>query len=199
MCSCATRWPAPTTPISRCFLTKGEDRLDSYQRLAEILRRTNARQGPGHQPGVPLRAGQLVPRRQHQCAPDHPFHRPLPDGGGRTARNGGRIDLEYAYGQVRRRWHRLRMRGNPPRHWRRCVDNKQTLLLRPDGAAVLPSPMFSPAGSAHGAIAGAFEGNSREFPQQSDRVAGAHLPLPATWIIEPGAAALMIWDHDHNC
>ncbi len=71
------------------LLTVGNDRLDSYQRLAEILRVTQLLgQGSRDQPRIPLRPGELVHRRQHQRAADHAFHPAVPHGGGATAREG---------------------------------------------------------------------------------------------------------------
>ena len=81
------------------LLTVGENRLDTYQRMAETIRRTtHARPRPGHQPGVPLRPGELVYRPEHQRPADHALHRALPDRGGRAqAPRPTSIDLVYAY------------------------------------------------------------------------------------------------------
>ena len=63
------------------LLTVGDTRLDTYERLAETLRRhANVWQGSGHQSRVPLRAGQLVYRQEHQCTPDDALYRALSDG-----------------------------------------------------------------------------------------------------------------------
>jgi acetyl/propionyl-CoA carboxylase alpha subunit len=50
------------------LLTVGDTRLDCYRHMAEVIRQTtHARQGPGDQPRIPLRPGELVHRSEHQC------------------------------------------------------------------------------------------------------------------------------------
>ena len=61
-CSCATAWPAPTTPTSRCCSPPASDRVESYERLRrDPAPHDAARHRPRDQPRVPLRPGELVP------------------------------------------------------------------------------------------------------------------------------------------
>ena len=110
-------------------------------------------QGSRDQPRVPLRPGELVHRRQHQCAPDHALHPAVPHGGGAAAREGGT--------------HRPRSRAGaaaqaPPGGGRRTpasarpwpsasTASRRCCCARSRSSS--PSRTCSPAGSAAGATA----------------------------------------------
>lgn len=178
------------------LLTVGESRLDSYQRLAEILRRTELR-GKDlatnlefHYGLVNWFLGQNVNAR-----PTTRFMLPYLTAVGELKQAANQIDLQHAYAQLRS--HALKQADEAQRNnWAAVLDRKQTLLLRPLEKLFDEPHMLS----------GWLSLNRHQFLVEKGKVRWLRNPVEVLSDLyhflhmdyEPGKpAAYMIWDHDH--
>ncbi len=139
------------------LLTKGEDRLDSYERLSEVLAQHHpARQRPGHQPRIPLRPGQLVPRQQRHAKPTTRFVVPYLALVGTLKEEANKLDPVYAFLQMKKHYAKQIAEQFPddpeasPRRMSALLDRKGTADYPPDGApAGRPAPALRLAEHEH--------------------------------------------------
>lgn len=182
------------------LLTTGKTRLDSYQRLAEILRRTELR---GKELATNLEfhyglvnwfIGQNINAR-----PTTRFIVPYLTAVGRLKEIANQIDVEYAFAQIRARLVKGAGDSSPEtgKAMTAVLDRKQSLLMRPV-QELFAQPHL---------LAGWLSLNRKNFTVTNGRI---------TWLVnpilllselynflhmdyEPGKpAAYMIWDHDEE-
>jgi hypothetical protein len=115
----------------RLLLTVGDTRLDCYRHMAEVIRQTtHARQGPGDQPRIPLRPGELVHRPNINARPTTRFIVPYLTAVGELKREAGSIDLPHAWQQLCER-ELASLGGDDAQALAGTLQLKQSLLLRP--------------------------------------------------------------------
>src|SRR5690606_16571870 len=112
------------------LLTTGTDRLDSYQRLAEILRRTELR-GKDLATNLDFHYGLVnwFIGQNINARPTTRFIVPYLTAVGRLKEIASQIDLNFAYGQIRAKY--LKNAGDHAKAFATVLDRKQSLLLRP--------------------------------------------------------------------
>ncbi len=178
------------------LLTTGKTRLDSYQRLAEILRRTELR---GKELATNLEfhyglvnwfIGQNINAR-----PTTRFIVPYLTAVGKLKEVANNIDVEFAFSQVYARL--VKAAGEHGKAMATVLDRKQSLLTRP------VQELFS---QPH-LLSGWLSINRKNFKVDNGRIAWLVNPILVLselyrfmhWDYEPGKpAAYMIWDHDNE-
>jgi len=179
------------------LLTVGDDRLDSYQRLAEILRVTQL-SGKDLATNLEFHYGLVnwFIGANINARPTTRFILPYLTAVGRLREQASRIDLDYALAQVRR--HCIAGVKDPDarKALAECIDRKQTLLLRPIAKLFAEPHLF----------AGWLSRWRESFALDDGRVAFRRNPielLSDTYhylnmdFRESCPPAYMIWDHDN--
>ena len=179
------------------LLTVGNDRLDSYQRLAEILRVTQL-SGKDLATNLEFHYGLVnwFIGANINARPTTRFILPYLTAVGRLRERAGRIDLDHALAQLRR--HRLAAvrDAGARKALAECIDRKQTLLLRPIQKLFAEPHMF----------AGWLSRWRDSFSFADGKVAFRRNPievLAETYhylnmdYSESTPPAYMIWDHDN--
>lgn len=112
------------------LLTTGETRMDSYQRMAEILRRTELR-GKDLATNLEFHYGLVhwFIGNGINARPTTRFIVPYLTLVGLLKEQANQIDLEYAYGEIRKRY--LADAGDAAGEWAAALDAKKLLLIRP--------------------------------------------------------------------
>lgn len=178
------------------LLTTGANRLDSYQRLAEILRRTELR-GKDLATNLDFHYGLVnwFIGQNINARPTTRFIVPYLTAVGRLKEVATQIDLNFAYAQIRANY--LKNGGEHARAYATVLDRKQSLLLRPI-EALFAQPHL---------LAGWLSVNRRNFVVDNGSVAWLRNPIELLGELyhflhmdyERGKpAAYMIWDHDNE-
>lgn len=180
------------------LLTTGSNRLDAYQRLAEILRRTELR-GKDlatnlqfHYGLVNWFIGQNVNAR-----PSTRFIVPYLTAVGRLKEAANQIDLPYAFSQIRERYLAGAAGEDHRKAFAEALDRKQSLLLRPlDKLFQQPHALAGWLSRYRHAFTGS--GAQVEWLRNPvEMLADLYHYLHMDYC--PGKpAAYMIWDHDHE-
>ncbi|QQD16624.1 biotin carboxylase [Spongiibacter nanhainus] len=112
------------------LLTTGETRMDSYQRMAEILRRTELR-GKDLATNLEFHYGLVhwFIGNGINARPTTRFIVPYLTLVGLLKEQANQIDLEYAYSEIRKRY--LAEAGDDAGEWAAALDAKKLLLIRP--------------------------------------------------------------------
>lgn len=112
------------------LLTTGETRMDSYQRMAEILRRTELR-GKDLATNLEFHYGLVhwFIGNGINARPTTRFIVPYLTLVGLLKEQANQIDLEYAYSEIRKRY--LADAGDAAGEWAAALDAKKLLLIRP--------------------------------------------------------------------
>jgi acetyl/propionyl-CoA carboxylase alpha subunit len=176
------------------LLTTGANRLDSYQRLAEILRRTEMR-GKDLATNLEFHYGLVnwFIGQNINARPSTRFIVPYLTAVGRLKEIASQIDLNYAYAQIRAGY--LKSAGEHAKACTTVLDRKQALLLRPI-EELFNQPHL---------LAGWLSINRRNFSIENGRVNWLRNPVQVLSELyhflhmdyEQGKpAAYMIWDHD---
>ncbi|MET0377562.1 MAG: biotin/lipoyl-containing protein, partial [Spongiibacteraceae bacterium] len=176
------------------LLTTGKTRLDSYQRLAEILRRTELR-GKDLATNLEFHYGLVnwFIGQNINARPTTRFIVPYLTAVGKLKAVANQLDVEFAYAQVRAR--HLKAAGEHSKAMTHVLDRKQSLLLRP------LQELFS---EPH-ILAGWLAINRHHFSSSGGRITWVKNPIEVLAEMyhflhmdyEPGKpAAYMIWDHD---
>ncbi|HET8710769.1 MAG TPA: biotin/lipoyl-containing protein, partial [Spongiibacteraceae bacterium] len=178
------------------LLTTGKTRLDSYQRLAEILRRTELR---GKELATNLEfhyglvnwfIGQNINAR-----PTTRFIVPYLTAVGKLKEAANNIDVEFAFSQIYARL--VKAAGEHGKAMATVLDRKQSLLTRPV-QELFAQPHL---------LAGWLSLNHKNFKVDNGRIVWLVNPILVLselyhymhWDFEPGKpAAYMIWDHDNE-
>jgi acetyl/propionyl-CoA carboxylase alpha subunit len=178
------------------LLTTGKTRLDSYQRLAEILRRTELR-GKDLATNLEFHYGLVnwFIGQNINARPTTRFIVPYLTAVGKLKAVTNQIDVEYAYAQLRAK--ALKAAGANAKAMSTVLDRKQTLLLRP-----LQELFAQPH-----ILAGWLAINRNNFSVDAGRITWLKNPIDVLADLyhflhmdyEPGKpAAYMIWDHDND-
>jgi acetyl/propionyl-CoA carboxylase alpha subunit len=180
------------------LLTVGEDRLDGYRRLAEILRVTQlsgrdlATNLEFHYGLVNWFIGANINAR-----PTTRFIVPYLTAVGRLKERANRIDLDYAQAQIRRHLLARTADAGARKALGECIERKQTLLLRPIQKLFAEPHLYSGWLSLwRGCFS--FEGKRTSFrrnPIELLRDTYHYLNMDYRAGCPP---AYMIWDHDHE-
>lgn len=178
------------------LLTTGKTRLDSYQRLAEILRRTELR---GKELATNLEfhyglvnwfIGQNINAR-----PTTRFIVPYLTAVGKLKEVANNIDVEFAFSQIYARL--VKAAGEHGKAMATVLDRKQSLLMRPVQELFAQPHLLS----------GWLSINRKNFTLDNGRVVWRVNPIALLSELyrflhmdyEPGKpAAYMIWDHDNE-
>ncbi len=181
------------------LLTVGNDRLDGLSPArGDPAGHAAEWQGSRDQPRVPLWPGELVHRREYQCASHDALHRSVPDRGGspeRTcqphrSRSCAVADPPSPAGTHHECRRRARHSASASIASRRCCCVRSR--------SCLPSRTCFPAGSACGASVLSFDGKRASFkcnPIELLRDTYHYLNMDHRAGCPP---AYMIWDHDHE-
>lgn len=178
------------------LLTTGATRLDSYQRLAEILRRTELR-GKDLATNLEFHYGLVnwFIGQNINARPTTRFIVPYLTAVGRLKETAVQLDLNYAYQQLRAG--AVKAAGEQGKAVGGVFDRKQSLLLRPIEELFAQPHM----------LAGWLSLNRGQFSIENGRVAWNVNPIDVLAELyhflhmdyEPGKpAAYMIWDHDNE-
>jgi biotin carboxyl carrier protein len=176
------------------LLTTGANRLDSYQRLAEILRRTEMR-GKDLATNLEFHYGLVnwFIGQNINARPSTRFIVPYLTAVGRLKEIASQIDLNYAYAQIRAGY--LKTAGEHVKACTTVLDRKQALLLRPI-EELFNQPHL---------LAGWLSLNRHNFSIDNGRISWLRNPVQILSELyhflhmdyEQGKpAAYMIWDHD---
>jgi acetyl/propionyl-CoA carboxylase alpha subunit len=176
------------------ILTTGRNRLDSYQRLAETLRRTELR-GKDLATNLEFHYGLVnwFIGQNINARPTTRFIVPYLTAVGRLKEITNQVDLGYAYAQLR--GHHVKAAGGHGKAMAVVMDRKQNLLLRPIGELFAQPHILS----------GWLSLNRHNFKAENGRIQWLKNPIEVLAELyhflhmdyEPGRpAAHMIWDHD---
>jgi acetyl/propionyl-CoA carboxylase alpha subunit len=176
------------------LLTTGANRLDSYQRLAEILRRTELR-GKDLATNLEFHYGLVnwFIGQNINARPTTRFIVPYLTAVGRLKEIASQIDLNYAYAQIRAGY--LKNAGDHAKAYATVLDRKQALILRPIEELFAQPHLLS----------GWLAINRHNFALVDGRISWLRNPIEVLSDLyhflhmdyEPGKpAAYMIWDHD---
>ena len=178
------------------LLTTGKNRLDSYQRLAEILRRTELR-GKDLATNLEFHYGLVnwFIGQNINARPTTRFIVPYLTAVGRLKEMASQIDLNFAYAQIRA--HYLKHAGDQAKAYTSVLDRKLSLILRPIDALFAQPHM----------LAGWLSLNRHHFAARDGRIEWLCNPIELLAELyhylhmdfEQGKpAAYMIWDHDNE-
>lgn len=178
------------------LLTTGANRLDSYQRLAEILRRTEMR-GKDLATNLEFHYGLVnwFIGQNINARPTTRFIVPYLTAVGRLKEISSQIDLNFAYAQIRAGY--LKSAGENAKAYATVLDRKQALLLRPI-EELFAQPHI---------LAGWLAVNRNNFAYADGRISWLRNPIQILSELyrflhmdyEQGKpAAYMIWDHDNE-
>jgi len=178
------------------LLTTGKNRLDSYQRLAEILRRTELR-GKDLATNLEFHYGLVnwFIGQNINARPTTRFIVPYLTAVGRLKEMASQIDLNFAYAQIRA--HYLKHAGDQAKAYTSVLDRKLSLILRPIDALFAQPHM----------LAGWLSLNRQHFVARDGRIEWLCNPIELLAELyhylhmdfEQGKpAAYMIWDHDNE-
>jgi len=178
------------------LLTTGKNRLDSYQRLAEILRRTELR-GKDLATNLEFHYGLVnwFIGQNINARPTTRFIVPYLTAVGRLKEMASQIDLNFAYAQIRA--HYLKHAGDQTKAYTSVLDRKLSLILRPIDALFAQPHM----------LAGWLSLNRHHFAARDGRIEWLCNPIELLAELyhylhmdfEQGKpAAYMIWDHDNE-
>lgn len=177
------------------LLTVGDTRLSSYQRLAEVIRRTNLR-GKDLATNLEFHYGLVnwFIGQNINARPSTRFIVPYLTAVGQLKSVANNIDLKFAYNQVRGKY--LKDAGDNKAAFINALDRKAGLLLRPLEA------LFS---EPH-ALSGWLSLNRQNFTVAGDTITWSKNPVEIVAdlyhylnmdYVEGKPAANMIWDHDN--
>ncbi len=178
------------------LLTTGKNRLDSYQRLAEILRRTELR-GKDLATNLEFHYGLVnwFIGQNINARPTTRFIVPYLTAVGRLKETTSQIDLNFAYAQIRAQ--HTKNAGEHAKAYAAVLDRKQSLILRPIDE-LFAQPHL---------LAGWLSLNRHNFTQRDGRIEWLCNPIEVLAELyhylhmdfEQGKpAAYMIWDHDNE-
>ncbi|MDX1505371.1 MAG: biotin/lipoyl-containing protein [Spongiibacter sp.] len=178
------------------LLTTGETRMDSYKRLAEILRRTELR-GKDLATNLEFHYGLVhwFIGNGINARPSTRFIVPYLTAVGLLKEQANQIDLEYAYGQIRQSY--INRAADTAAAWASVLDAKQLLIIRPL-ERLFAEPHY---------MAGWLSINKDTVSVGSDGVTWSENPILLldrlyhylNMDFEAGKPArYMIWDHDHE-
>ena len=178
------------------LLTTGKNRLDSYQRLAEILRRTELR-GKDLATNLEFHYGLVnwFIGQNINARPTTRFIVPYLTAVGRLKETTSQIDLNFAYAQIRAQ--HTKSAGEHAKAYAAVLDRKQSLILRPIDE-LFAQPHL---------LAGWLSLNRHNFTQRDGRIEWLCNPIEVLAELyhylhmdfEQGKpAAYMIWDHDNE-
>ncbi|MFT3930732.1 MAG: biotin carboxylase N-terminal domain-containing protein [Spongiibacteraceae bacterium] len=178
------------------LLTTGKTRLDSYKRLAEILRRTELR-GKDLATNLEFHYGLVnwFIGQNINARPTTRFIVPYLTAVGKLKEVANNIDVEYAFSQIYTRL--VKSAGEQGKSMSTVLDRKQSLLMRP------VQELFS---QPH-VLSGWLSINRKNFEVDNGRIVWLVNPILVLselyhflhWDYEPGKpAAYMIWDHDNE-
>jgi biotin carboxyl carrier protein len=178
------------------LLTTGKNRLDSYQRHAEILRRTELR-GKDLATNLEFHYGLVnwFIGQNINARPTTRFIVPYLTAVGRLKETTSQIDLNFAYAQIRAQ--HTKSAGEHAKAYAAVLDRKQSLILRPIDE-LFAQPHL---------LAGWLSLNRHNFTQRDGRIEWLCNPIEVLAELyhylhmdfEQGKpAAYMIWDHDNE-
>jgi acetyl/propionyl-CoA carboxylase alpha subunit len=178
------------------LLTTGATRLDSYQRLAEILRRTELR-GKDLATNLEFHYGLVnwFIGQNINARPTTRFIVPYLTAVGRLKEIAAQIDLEFAWTRVCQ--HYLKSAGDHGKAFGKVMERKKSLLLRPIEELFAQPHM----------LAGWLSLNRQNFTLQDGRVTWLRNPFELLGELyhflhmdfqQGKPAAYMIWDHDNE-
>jgi acetyl/propionyl-CoA carboxylase alpha subunit len=176
------------------LLTTGVNRLDSYQRLAEILRRTELR-GKDLATNLEFHYGLVnwFIGNNINARPTTRFIVPYLTAVGRLKEVANQIDLNFAYAQIRANY--VKNAGEHAKVFGVVLERKLALILRPIAELVAQPHLLS----------GWLALNRNSFAISDGRISWLRNPIEILAELyhflhmdyEPGKpAAYMIWDHD---
>ncbi|MGK0499831.1 MAG: acetyl/propionyl-CoA carboxylase alpha subunit [Oceanicoccus sp.] len=179
------------------LLTTGNTRLDSYRRLAEIIRRTNLR-GKDLATNLEFHYGLVnwFIGNNINARPTTSFIVPYLTAVGQLKDAANQVDLKFAYTQIRQKILTACLADNKSAVIN-ALDRKAGLLLRPL-QVLFDEPHV---------LAGWLSINKHNFEQQNDQVRWVKNPIEVLAdlyhylhmdYVEGKPAANMIWDHDNE-
>lgn len=178
------------------LLTHGDDRLDSYKRLAEILRNTKMR-GQDLSTNLEFHYGLVhwFIGNNINARPTTRFILPYLTAVGKLKDIANTIDLDYAYKAICKNY--STQDAGVDKAYTQALARKTTLLLRPI-EMLLKEPHI---------LSGWLSANMRRFTLQRKKVTWIENPVDVLADLyhflkldfaDGRAAANMIWDHDHE-
>ncbi|MBD2859229.1 biotin carboxylase [Spongiibacter sp. KMU-158] len=178
------------------LLTTGETRMDSYTRMAEILRSTVLR-GKDLATNLEFHYGLVhwFIGNGINARPTTRFIVPYLTAVGELKQQANQIDLDYAYGEIRQQY--LAEGGDAAKAWAAVLDAKQLLITRPlERLFAEPHYMAGWLSITQGAVA-LSDGNITWSKNPICLLDKLYHYLNMDF--EPGKPARnMIWDHDHD-
>ena len=179
------------------LLTVGDNRLDSYQRLAEILRKTSLR-GKDLSTNLEFHYGLVnwFIGNNINARPTTRFIVPYLTAVGRLKDAANRIDLKYAFQQIRGNY--LKQCGDDARTaFAHALDRKLGLLLRPLSALFAEPHVLSGWLSVNQHNFTVSDGAIHWLKNPLEVIADIYHFLNMDYV-EGKPAANMIWSHDHE-